>query len=143
MSSPPAERPTLIDLVKQYEVKIKSKRIPDPPRWHEGPAPYDGFGWECILEMDGRKMTIPYWMGAAHQTNGVPNKPRVVDVLECLLSDASSSSQSFEDWCNDYGYDPDSRKAYATWTAVETQTDALKLLLGGEVRFMWFYDSER
>jgi hypothetical protein len=47
--------------------------------------------------------------------------PKLDDVLHSLLMDGSAyfDAQSFEDWCNDYGYDSDSRKAEATWKACD------------------------
>ena len=41
--------------------------------------------------------------------------PGPYDMLVCLTK---SDPGSFEDFCDDYGYDTDSRKAYATWKAV-------------------------
>ncbi|QIG56934.1 hypothetical protein vBPaeSS2019XI_056 [Pseudomonas phage vB_Pae-SS2019XI] len=44
-----------------------------------------------------------------------PVAPCAADVLYCLLSDANGADQNFNDWCADFGYDPDSRKALATY----------------------------
>lgn len=41
----------------------------------------------------------------------VPVKPNIDDVLYSLVIDCTE--ESFEDWCMDLGYDPDSRKAYS------------------------------
>jgi len=40
-----------------------------------------------------------------------------------------------EDWCAEYGYDTDSRKAERTFRAVERQTKALKRMLGSTEAF--------
>lgn len=47
--------------------------------------------------------------------------PTVARVLPSLLLDGSAhfDHQSFEDWAGDFGYDPDSRKAEATWKACD------------------------
>ena len=47
--------------------------------------------------------------------------PKLEDVLHSLLSDGSAyfDAQSFEDWCADFGYDPDSRKAESLWKACD------------------------
>lgn len=71
-------------------------------------------------------MTVPFFTGPAL------GEPSIADVVECLISDASSADQTFEDWCGDYGYDTDSRKAGATYKAVVKQTAALRRLLGAE-----------
>lgn len=39
--------------------------------------------------------------------------PESVDVIQSLLSDATE--ESFDEWCRNFGYDTDSRKALAMW----------------------------
>lgn len=53
--------------------------------------------------------------------------PKLEDVLHSLLSDGSAyfDAQRFEDWAADLGYDPDSRKAEATWRACDETGRAL------------------
>ena len=41
--------------------------------------------------------------------------PGIDDILYCLVLDAAAAEMSFEDWCSDYGYDTDSRKALHTF----------------------------
>ena len=51
------------------------------------------------------------------------NLPTVADVVSCLMTDASSvsgyddSDCGFEAWCDDMGYDSDSRKAHRSFMA--------------------------
>lgn len=47
------------------------------------------------------------------------------DILACLNVD---HSLDFEDFCQSYGYDTDSRKALDTYLAVQNETKHLKLL---------------
>lgn len=42
-------------------------------------------------------------------------EPTMYDVLACLTK---SDPGSFEDFCDEYGYDEDSRNAYSVWGAV-------------------------
>ena len=46
-----------------------------------------------------------------------PVQPSAASVLYSLLLDSSAVDQSFIDWCNDLGYETDSRKALATYEA--------------------------
>lgn len=47
--------------------------------------------------------------------------PKIADVLHCLLVDATAIDYSFEDWCGEFGYDTDSRKAFQMYeTCVQT-----------------------
>ena len=49
--------------------------------------------------------------------NGWLKKPTLTEVCYSLALDAQSGQESFEDFCGEFGYDPDSRKAEATWRA--------------------------
>src|SRR5688572_11046040 len=86
--------------------------------------------WTVELRYQRRKMTVPFWTGSAL------GEPSLADVLQCLALDATDydGCRSFEDWCGDYGYDSDSRKAEATWRQVESQTRKLRVLLGRDYR---------
>lgn len=58
-------------------------------------------------------------------------RPDLVDVLGCLLSDASAlDHSSFEDWANEFGYDTDSRKAARTYNACVQTGVELREILG-------------
>ena len=54
-----------------------------------------------------------------------PVTPTAASVLYSLLADASADGESFSDWCTNYGYDTDSRKALAMY--LECQETAAKL----------------
>jgi hypothetical protein len=86
--------------------------------------------WRVTLRYKRRQMTISYSMGPAHSS-----EPKTADVLGCLVSDANGyiGGRDFEDWCQEYGYDTDSRKAERTWNAVQKQTRQLERLLGPEL----------
>lgn len=60
-----------------------------------------------------------------------PVKPKIEDVLDCLASDASSydNARNFEDWCSDFGYDTDSRKAEKTYNLCAELAKDLKHFL--------------
>lgn len=51
--------------------------------------------------------------------NGVAKitPPALEAVLSCLALDASALPLTFEDWCAEYGYETDSRQAFAIWEA--------------------------
>lgn len=87
--------------------------------------------WKVTLRarIDGkaRRMTVPFSMGMAHH-----GEPDPIDVLDCLVSDASGAYQDFETWASDLGFDPDSRKAERTYRTVVRQTKRLRAFLGPE-----------
>lgn len=71
--------------------------------------------WEVTLTRDGTSETFRYRTGIGHRRDGEAVDPPMADVVHCLISDGEAALQDFEDWANDLGYDPDSRKAYAMW----------------------------
>jgi hypothetical protein len=90
--------------VKENNVRISvSYGAPENPEFKESD------GWTVTLKMDGRQMTVPFYKGYGH--HGA--KPTAEEVLECLAMDAEGIKyfNTFEDWCREYGYDADSRRA--------------------------------
>ena len=69
-------------------------------------------------------MTVYFSQGPA-----ISGEPTTEDVLDCLALDASGAD-SFEDWCAEYGYDTDSRKAEHIYNTVRKQTEELASFLG-------------
>lgn len=61
--------------------------------------------------------------------------PKLIDVLYCLVSDASVRHSAFyEEWASDYGYDVDSRKGEETYKLCQKQTmDFLRVLGAGKM----------
>lgn len=48
--------------------------------------------------------------------------------LYCFLSDAASGKESFGDFCNEFGYDTDSRKALKVWKDCQKATEKAERL---------------
>lgn len=116
---------TLKQLAKR--VSIKSEFGARKP-WHEQDNwRRQATGWTCTLRYEGRRYTFDFWQGAA-----ISGEPDAVGVLECLLSDAQGGDQTFGDFCNEYGYDTNSRKAEATWRACQKAMVSMKRLLGAD-----------
>lgn len=86
--------------------------------------------WRCAFKMGRRSMTVYFSMGMGHKGK----QPAADEVLGCLVSDARGVDycRSFEDWCADYGYDTDSRKAERIFKACERSSKNLKRFFAGE-----------
>ena len=93
-----------------------------PEGWMPGTPPY-----KCQLRYKGRSLTIPFFMGSANT-----REPSAADVLSCIISDATSGEDSFEDFCSNLGYDSDSRKAEATFKACKKMGPKVRKLLGDD-----------
>lgn len=84
-------------------------------------------GYRVTLRYRGRQMSLDYWMGSAHTS-----APDSASVISSLLLDSSALDQSFEDFCSEFGYDTDSRKAEATYRACKSSGEKLRKLLGDD-----------
>lgn len=60
-----------------------------------------------------------------------PKPPTATDVLASLCLDGQAIGQSFEDWCDDCGYNTDSRKALDIYMLCQTNAERLCAVLGG------------
>jgi hypothetical protein len=70
-----------------------------------------------------KQMTLNFSQGY-----GIIGEPTLESVLNCLISD-SFCGENFQDFCDNLGYDNDSRKAEKTFQATLKQTSKLKKLL--------------
>ena len=76
---------------------------------------------------DKAALETAYYTGTGHHAKPAkrtswdnaprPVAPTAASVLYSLLQDASGADENFHDWCANYGYDTDSRKALATYEA--------------------------
>lgn len=98
--------------------------------------------WRVSLRRSdtGQRLTVYFSMGYAHKGKA----PETADVLDCLASDSASieSARDFADWCADFGYDTDSRKAHKTYTVCKRQADRLKAFMGAQYDGL-LYESDR
>lgn len=87
-------------------------------------------GWTVTIRKGRRSMRVPFYMGSGH--NG--REPGAADVLPCLVSDSEGveNARDFADWCAEYGYDTDSRRAHATYTACRNIARRLKNVVGDD-----------
>lgn len=78
--------------------------------------------WDVMIGDEFRpkkQVTIEY-------KTGIGAEYKLEGVLHALLMDASAGELSFPDFCREYGYDADSRRAFSTWEACKE--NAKKLL---------------
>ena len=85
--------------------------------------------WRYSVARFGVRDTVdgPFFTGV-----GIKSPPTVADILNALRSDAECASGTFRDFCDDLGYDEDSRKALAIYHECQKIADNLRRLLGHE-----------
>jgi hypothetical protein len=135
----PTDTVSIAERIKANGISMSVERTDSNPAMDDA-ANMDH--WKCVVKMGRKQMTVVFSMGYGH--NG--KEPKLADVLDCLSSDASGleSSRGFEDWCSDYGYDTDSRKAEKIYKSVEHQAKRLKNFLGDSLynQFLWHTERE-
>lgn len=77
--------------------------------------------WDCEFSSSRGMEQFEFFTGLGLRKLPVrdskPVPPHPASVLYCMLSDADALNQSFFDWCDNYGYDNDSRSAERTYQA--------------------------
>lgn len=119
--------------MEQLSKRIVRDKITIEHRIAEAPAHIDykwasNSTWYAVtLRMGTRKLAVPFGMGI-----GLQRDPDVMDVLSCLISDASSAenADSYHEWCHELGMDPADNANRRTYGAILTNTSKLKKFLG-------------
>lgn len=124
---------TLAEFIERMAIRMTCEEWPTNPNM-EGADQMDN--WRCVLRHrnHGRKaMTVYFSMGVG--LNG--REPSAAEVLSSLASDAAGiqNARSFEDWCGEYGYDTDSRKAERIFKVCEREADKLRRFLGSSAAY--------
>jgi hypothetical protein len=115
------------------------------------------FEWRVTLKRDGKARVLPYRMGLGHiqtpcgkpiqpsarrygeptcdhvrcQGKEVPTPPDLYTVLTSLKADATHG-ETFDDWCANFGYDTDSRKAMETYLACQASEAESRQFFGAD-----------
>lgn len=123
--------------MSERTLSMAVKSIPTEPFAAGDDERWDHNSWEITLTFQGRTMTLKFHTGL-----GIVGEPTIGDVLSSLSLDSSSviDGQSFEDWCGDFGYDTDSRKAERTFNACKAQAEELEELLGEDTLRVLAFD---
>lgn len=96
----------------EWRVRFIAGRIDTETAYYTGTGHRKIVRGYSAMMMHGSTMVRGQW-----QAEGKPQAPSAASVLHSLISDARALDQSFFDWCDDFGYDADSRKALATYEA--------------------------
>jgi hypothetical protein len=115
------------DFVTKHGIKLTTTKVPfrtdgTGTEWHK-----DASHFACELSRADNRAVVRFCYS---QGTGIKGRPQAADTLDSLKSDASSAAEDFESWADEYGYDPDSRKAHATWEACRKVRRDLIAFLG-------------
>lgn len=137
---------------KTYGTEISSTfvaKVKDDEDWEH-------FEWRVTLTRDGKTRVLPYRMGLGHvqtkcgkpiqsfrfrqmpcehvrcyNAGDQPTPPDLYSVLTSLKANATHG-ETFDDWCRDFGYDTDSRKAMATYLACQNSEVESRRFFGAD-----------
>ncbi len=84
---------------------------------------YDHYRFPVTIRKDGKSMRVMFTQSRAQGSN----PPDEYDIITCITK---SDPGSFEDFCGEFGYDTDSRKAEKTYKAVKREWEAVKRVFG-------------
>lgn len=76
--------------------------------------------------------TFEFGKGTGLRKNGRPVPPTITEFLICISMDCQVGEMGFEEFCSEFGYDSDSRKAYKMWEDCKENQKKMKKILGPE-----------
>lgn len=112
---------TITEFIKENKISISSELVPENPNDKDW---VDANHYKVKLKNGSKSMSLYFSQGF-----GIKHDPDAQSVLDCLRSDAICDDLSFDDFCNEFGYDIDSRKAYKIYKACLKNTIKLKRFL--------------
>lgn len=124
---------------------------------------YYHYSWNVTITYNNQSYSSPYWCGTGynkkpswiiHKDKGFYNKtlgeyksakdaikagwvkpvpPTLADVMYSLFVDANCAADSHEDYCNEFGYDTDSRKQLEIYLTCQKTRSTLIKMFGQEL----------
>jgi hypothetical protein len=136
-------------LLDSLEVKLLSTFV----RFEDGPDyNWEHFAWNVTITRNGQSYTTTFRMGTASvnpmprafmlrdhdrvrakawlRHPKAPRAPDAATVVACLMRDARSGLEPFDDYCADFGLDSDSRKVLAVYLECQRTAKAMRALFG-------------
>ena len=113
------------DFMAKYSIRLSSCEYADENK--NAPDWKDANHYRVTLKCGKRRLTTYFSQGY-----GIQGEPKADSILDCLASDAAGfiNAYSFEEWCSEYDYDTDSRKAERIYRVIGKQKDQLQKWLG-------------
>ena len=132
---------TIQQFIASHHIKMDVDYAPNNPnmgsdeKWMAAANHY-----KCTFHRKGKRLTTYFSQGC-----GITREPTTADVLNCLALDTAGieNARSFEEWCGEYGYDTDSRKAEKIWKVCQRQAEKLKAFIDDHKAFQsLLFDTE-
>jgi hypothetical protein len=146
-----------IDYLKSLGIDFEYRIVPENPAW--GKDSWGKFNFLLIFKKGKEtftsyfsqshkkpfsfgKMTIADHKKAVERLEVENEYPGIFGALNCFVSDSDCLEYDFEEWAENLGYDPDSRKAEKTYKACISQTKGFKKLFDVDEVAQYLEDNE-
>jgi hypothetical protein len=101
------------EFLKKHGIQFSARRgVGKHPLFCDGKHTH-GEHWRVSFIWPGRRYILSFWNSMNDVTEG--KAPTAYDVITCLTK---NDPGDFEEFCREFGYDTDSRKAEKTYKAV-------------------------
>lgn len=103
------------DFCKKHGAKVAFRWIANEenPLWNDSQRrPH----YKATIKTERGQMTVDFWDSVYNMTHG--ETPTEYDIFTCL---EKYEVYDFCEWCGEYGYDTDSRRAYRLWCLCRRQ----------------------
>jgi hypothetical protein len=94
-------------------------------------------GWSITLKYQGKRAQFRFYGGGASDT------PTASDLVWAVATDSTALTESFSDWCGEFGYSTDSITARSTYKACQRNATRLVNLIGSAEVFNQLVESGR
>lgn len=115
----------------KYGLKITITYLDNKsPNWDEENSNHNHYRVTIRREKASKeRFVFQFWDSIANSEKG--EKPTAYDVLSCIASE-TTVYDSFEEFCDEFGYDHDSRKAEQSWKGYNKSSRKLNNFLTEE-----------
>ena len=94
-------------------------------------------GWSITLKYQGKRAQFRFYGGGASDT------PTASDLVWAVATDSTALTESFSDWCGEFGYSTNSITARSTFKACQRNATRLVNLIGNAGVFSQLVESAR
>lgn len=83
----------------------------------------------------GRQTSFDFWASIANPE--VRSRKDLIGAFECFVGDAVAGMNDFGDFCSEFGYDENSRRAEKIYKACQKATEKLQRIHNGDIHSLY------
>jgi len=83
----------------------------------------------------GKQTSFDFWASIANPE--VRSREDLIGAFECFVGDAVAGMNDFNDFCSEFGYDEDSRRAEKIYKACQKATAKLQRIYNGDIHSLY------